>query len=108
MRAQINGRRAWLVAAGLAVAAALTPSPVFADQNEATAVAIYFVEADGSTKPYLFYDINAPFPRWSCEARLDYLTKKFYTMSRSNPDLKGKTAVRSACVRIEGFDFESH
>jgi hypothetical protein len=89
------------------LAAVMTP-PVMADQNEVVGVAIYFVEADGSTKPYLFHDLNAPLPRWSCEARLDYLTKMFYRMSRSNPDLKGKKAARSACVRVEGFDFGSN
>ena len=79
----------------------------FADQNEAVGVAIYFQEADGSTKPYLFHDPNNPLPRWSCEARLDYLTKMFYRMSRSNSDLKGKKAVRSSCERVAGFDFGS-
>jgi hypothetical protein len=86
---------------------ASAPSVALADQNEAVGVAIYFQEADGSTKPYLFHDLNNPLPRWSCEARLDYLTKMFYRMSRSNPDLKGKKAVRSSCERVEGFDFGS-
>jgi hypothetical protein len=85
----------------VALAATLVPVAARADQNEATAVAIYFVEADGSAKPYLFYDANAPLPRWSCEARLDYLTKMFFRMSRSNPDLRDKQAVRSACVPID-------
>jgi len=96
-------RHIWL--ACIAVAGLMTPSVAMADQNEVVAVAIYFVEADGTTKPYLFHDLNNPMPRWSCEPRLDYLTKKFYRMTRSNPDLKGKTAVRSACVRLEGFDY---
>ena len=93
---------------GLSAAAMLfTPTVAMADQNEVVGVAIYFAEADGSTKPYLFHDLNGPLPRWSCEARLDYLTKMFYRMSRSNPDLKGKKAVRSACVRVECFNFDS-
>ena len=71
-----------------------------ADQNEATAVAIWFVETDGSTKPYYFHDPAQPLPRWSCDARLDYLTKMFFRMTRQNPDLKDKTAVRSACVPV--------
>ena len=92
------------VLAGLVAAGLLAPLPALADQNEATAIAIWFVEADGSAKPYYFYDINAPFPRWSCEARLDYLTRKFFRMTRSNPDLKDKTAVRSACVAVRDID----
>jgi hypothetical protein len=72
-----------------------------------TAVAIYFADESGETKPRLFYDLNAPFQRSDCEARLEYLTKMFYRMTRANPDFKGKTAVRSACVRIEGFDYDS-
>jgi len=95
-----------LAIAGFILAAAI-PTPAWADQNEVVGVAIYFEEADGSTKPYLFHDLNNPLPRWSCEARLDYLTKMFYRMSRSNPDLKDKKAVRSACVAVEGFDFSS-
>ncbi len=79
------------------------PSAASADQNEAVAVAIYFTEADGSAKPYYFHDINNPLPRWSCEARLEYLTKMFYRSSRSNPDLKGKQATRSACVALTDF-----
>jgi len=78
----------------------MAPQSVRADQNEETAVAIWFIEADGSEKPYYFYDINAPFMRWSCEARLDYLTRMFYRMTRSNPDLKAKKAARSACVPL--------
>lgn len=106
MAAKIKGRRAWL-GIGLAVVAMLLPAKAIADQNEVVGVAIYFEETDGTAKPYLFHDLNNPLLRWSCEARLDYLTKMFYRMSRSNPDLKGKKAVRSACVRVEGFDFSS-
>ena len=95
-----------LALAGLMIAAGM-PGVALGDQNEVVGVAIYFQEADGSTKPFLFHDLNRPLLRWSCEARLDYLTKMFYRMSRSNPDLKGKKAVRSACVRVEGFDFDS-
>ena len=95
-----------LVAASLMIAASM-PSVALGDQNEVVGVAIYFQEADGSTKPYLFHDPAKPLLRWSCEARLEYLTKMFYRMSRSNPDLKGKKAVRSACARVEGFDFGS-
>jgi hypothetical protein len=86
----------------LALVLALAGSPLAAraDQNEATAVAIWFVEADGSAKPYYFHDPNAPLPRWSCAARLDYLTRMFFRMTRSNPDLKDKQAVRSACVAV--------
>ncbi|MCS6759978.1 MAG: hypothetical protein MO852_14330 [Candidatus Devosia euplotis] len=87
--------------------AASIPGVALSDQNEVVGVAIYFQEADGSTKPYLFHDLNNPLLRWYCEARLDYLTKKLYRMSRSNPDLKGKKAVRSDCARVEGFDFGS-
>lgn len=72
-----------------------------------TAVAIYFTDGNGETKPYLFYDLNQPFQMSVCQARLDYLTKMFYRMTRKNPDFEGKTAVRSACVRIEGFDYGS-
>jgi hypothetical protein len=93
-----RGKYIWLLSAVFGTA--LMPVSAMADQNEATAVAIYFVEADGSAKPYYFHDLNAPLPRWSCEARLDYLTKMFYRMSRSNPDLKDKQAVRSACVPV--------
>ena len=89
-----------VLAALIAAATLFASQAAKADQNAETAVAIWFVEADGSEKPYYFYDINAPFPRWSCEARLDYLTKMFYRMTRSNPDLKDKKAVRSACVPI--------
>lgn len=91
----------------LALALALSALPVAtakADQNEATAVAIWFVEADGSTKPYYFHDPANPMPRWSCVPRLDYLTKMFFRMTRSNPDLKDKTAVRSACVPVSDID----
>jgi len=95
-----------LVMASLMIAASV-PGVALADQNEVVGVAIYFEEADGSIKPFLFHDLNNPLPRWSCEARLDYLTKMFYRMSRSNPDLKGKKAVRSDCARVEGFDFGS-
>lgn len=86
---------------GLAFVLAAAPlTTARADQNEATAVAIWFAEADGTAKPYYFHDLNNPLPRWSCDARLDYLTKMFYRMSRSNPDLKNKKAVRSACVPV--------
>lgn len=85
----------------IALVMALATAPaVQANQNEATAVAIWFVEADGSTKPYYFHDRAQPLPRWSCDARLDYLTKMFFRMTRQNPDLKDKTAVRSACVPV--------
>lgn len=79
------------------------PMPANANQNEAVAVAIWFVEEDGSTKPYYFHDLNAALPRWSCEARLDYLTKMFFRMTRDNPDLKNKQAVRSACVPVSSI-----
>ncbi len=94
-----------VVLAGLTLVAMLMPVTVYADQNEVVGVAIYFDNGDGTTKPFLFHDLNAPLPRWSCEARLDYLTKMYYRMSRSNPELKGKKAVRSACARVQGFDF---
>lgn len=81
----------------------LAPASASANQNEAVAVAIWFVEDDGSTKPYYFHDLNNPLPRWSCEARLDYLTKQFYRMTRSNPDLKKKQAVRSDCVPVRNI-----
>ena len=87
--------------------AAMAPAVALGGQNDVVGVAIYFEEPDGSTKPYLFHDINNPLLRWSCEARLDYLTKMFYRMSRTNPDLKGKAAVRSACVSVAAFDFDS-
>lgn len=103
MKVQKPSLTIWLT--GVALAAMLLPNAALADQNEAVGVAIYFANEDGTTKPYLFHDLNAPMPRWSCEARLDYLTKMFYRMSRSNPELKGKKAVRSACERVQGFDF---
>ncbi|WEK06615.1 MAG: hypothetical protein P0Y65_10345 [Candidatus Devosia phytovorans] len=92
-----------------AVIACATPSTATAQTPlpHDTALAIYFADEQGVTKPYLFYDANLPFQMSMCEARLDYLTKQYYRMTRSNPDFKGKTAVRSACVRIEGFDFGS-
>ncbi|MBK1794689.1 hypothetical protein JHL21_09255 [Devosia sp. WQ 349] len=74
-----------------------------ADQNEAVAVAIWFVEADGTSKPYYFHDLNNPLPRWSCEARLDYLTKLHFRNTRSNPDLKNKQATRSSCVPVRNI-----
>lgn len=92
------------VLCGLAFSAFAMPVAVRADQNEAVAVAIWFVEADGSTKPYYFHDLNNPLPRWSCEARLDYLTKKFFRMTRSNPDLKDKQAVKSDCIAVSAID----
>ena len=46
---------------------------------------------------------QGPLPRWSCDARLDYLTKMFFRMTRQNPDLKDKTAVRSACVPVSSI-----
>lgn len=82
---------------------AVSSVPAHADQNEAVAVAIWFAEADGSAKPYYFHDLNNPLPRWSCEARLDYLTKMFFRMSRENPDLKNKQAVRSACFPVRNI-----
>ena len=91
----------------IAAILALSPLAAGADENVAVGVAIYFEEAGGSIKPYLFHDPANPLPRWSCEARLDYLTRMFYRISRSNPDLKGKTAVRSTCATVEGFDFSS-
>lgn len=87
----------------LAALLVLAPTGAHADQNEATAVAIWFVEADGSTKPYYFHDPANPMPRWSCVPRLDYLTKMFFRMTRQNPDLKDKTAVRSACVPVSSI-----
>ena len=72
-----------------------------------TAVAIWFADEAGNTKPYLFYDANAPFQMSVCKARLEYLTKMFYRMTRKNPDFKGKKAVKSECVRIDGFDYGS-
>ena len=98
-------RKNRLLGVGVAIAllmAAWAPA-ASADQNEATAVAIWFVETDGSTKPYYFHDPAQPLPRWSCDARLDYLTKMFFRMTRQNPDLKDKTAVRSACVPVSSI-----
>lgn len=92
------GRHALLL--GVAIILVALPQAARADQNEATAVAIWFTQEDGSTKPYYFHDLNNPLPRWSCDARLDYLTKMFFRMTRSNPDLKDRTAVRSACVPV--------
>lgn len=97
-----NGMRAGVLAASVLTMLAAVP-PAVANQNEATAVAIWFVEADGSTKPYYFHDPAKPLPRWSCDARLDYLTKMFFRMTRKNPDLKDKTAVRSACVPVSSI-----
>ena len=94
--------RKWWVA-GLLAVATLGPATASADQNEPTAVAIWFVEEDGSTKPYYFHDPANPMPRWSCVPRLDYLTKMFFRMTRQNPDLKDKTAVRSACVPVSSI-----
>ncbi len=94
--------RTGLSICGIAVFAGM-PVAASANQNEAVAVAIWFVEEDGSTKPYYFHDINSPLPRWSCEARLDYLTKMFFRMTRDNPDLKNKQAVRSACVPVSSI-----
>lgn len=88
---------------GAALLPFVAPVAARADQNEATAVAIWFVEADGSAKPYYFHDLRNPLPRWSCDARLDYLTKMFFRMSRTNPDLKGKKAVKSACVPVRSI-----
>lgn len=102
MQLRSLGRQALSVGMAL-VLAGLPLTAVRADENEATAVAIWFTEADGSAKPYYFHDLNNPLPRWSCDARLDYLTKKFFRMSRSNPDLKNKTAVRSACVPVSAI-----
>ena len=99
MQGRNLGRQVLFVGTAL-VLAALPLTVARADQNEATAVAIWFAGADGSAKPYYFHDLNNPLPRWSCDARLDYLTKMFYRMSRSNPDLKNKKAVRSACVPV--------
>ena len=82
------------------LAAMSAPQAAQADQNEVVAVAIWFVEADGSSKPYYFQDADDLLPRWSCEARLDYLTKNFFRMTRSNPELKDKQAVRSDCVPV--------
>ena len=89
---------------GAALLPLIAPVAAKADQNEATAVAIWFVEADGSAKPYYFHDPSNPLPRWSCDARLDYLTKKFFRMTRSNPDLKNKKAVKSACVAVRNIE----
>ena len=90
----------WLVAA---TSASISQTALPRD----TAVAIYFADESGETKPYLYYDLSAPFQRSDCEARLEYLTKMFYRMTRANPDFKGKTVVRSACVNIEGFNHGS-
>lgn len=103
MQVRNVGRQALFV--GLAIVLAGLPlTAARADQNEATAVAIWFTEADGTAKPYYFHDLNNPLPRWSCDARLDYLTRMFYRMSRSNPDLKNKKAVRSACVPVADIE----
>ena len=86
-------------------AAPLMPSAALGDQNEEVAVAIYFQGADGKIEPELFHDAKAPLLRWSCEARLDYLTKKFYRTIRSNVELRAKLedkqAVRSSCVKLD-------
>jgi hypothetical protein len=97
-----RGIPAGVVVAAVIAVTTLAPAAL-ADQNEATAVAIWFVETDGSTKPYYFHDPAQPLPRWSCDARLDYLTKMFFRMTRQNPDLKDKTAVRSACVPVSSI-----
>lgn len=98
-----------IAVAGAAVAGvmlAMPPALAVTALPHDTAVAIYFADESGNTKPYLFYDLKQPFQMSVCEARLDYLTKMFYRMTRTNPDFEGKTAVRSACVRIEGFDYD--
>lgn len=107
---QRQRRFVWLIGRALAASTLLMASPALSASPlpRDTAVAIYFTDEAGNTKPYLFYDVDAPFQMSLCKARLDYLTKKFYRITRSNPDFKGKTAVSSACVRIDGFDYGSN
>ena len=65
--------------------------------------------ADGKVKPTLFRDQDGDMDKASCNARLEYLTKKFYRMVRNNlHEFDGMKLVKSACVDVDTFDFGSN
>ena len=80
----------------------MTPLPFDA------ALVIYFADESGKVEPHRFYDGTRPFQMSMCKARLEYLTKMFYRMTRKDPSVKGKTAVRSACERVKALDLGSN
>ncbi len=72
-------------------------------------VGMYFAGADGKVKPTLFRDQDGDMDKASCNARLKYLTKKFYRMVRNNlHEFDGMKLVKSACVDVDTFDFGSN
>jgi hypothetical protein len=99
----MNGRVLPLAIAGLMFAA--SPVAAMSDQNEEVGVAIYFQAADGTVTSHVFEDPDGKLLRWSCEARLSYLTKKVYRTVAHDPalkaQLKDKKAIRSECVKLK-------
>ena len=99
----MTGRSFVLAIVGLALAAA--PALAMNDQNEEVGVAITFQAADGTVSSHVFEDPDGKLLRWSCEARLSYLTKKVYrTVAHDavlKAKLKDKKAIRSACVKLK-------
>jgi hypothetical protein len=57
-------------------------------------------------KPTLFQEQDGTMDHASCEARLEYLTKKFYSMVRNNlHEFDGMKLVKSECAKVANFDF---
>ena len=88
-------------------ALAMVTAPVFAAPG--FGVAMHFADAEGSVTPSLFTGQEGTMDSAVCEARLEYLTKKFYRMVRNNlHEFDGMKLVKSECVKASTFDLKRY
>lgn len=64
-----------------------------------TAVAVYFEDADGKQKPYMFSSDGKPMQMLMCKATIDSGIPKIIRAVRALPDFKGRKVVGVKCMR---------
>ena len=64
-----------------------------------TAIAIYFAEGDGLSKPYYFSLSGELTQMVICKASFDSQKSRILTALRNHPDFKQRTPVAAACTR---------
>ena len=64
-----------------------------------TAVAVYFEEADGQQKPYMFSGDGKPMQMLMCRATLDSGIPKIIRAIRALPEYTGRKVVGVKCMR---------
>ena len=93
---------ALIVGAALVLAAPVAAAPGYG-------VAMHFADAEGTVTPALFTGQEGTMDSAVCEARLEYLTKKFYRMVRNNlHEFDGMKLVKSECVKASTFDLKRY